>query len=32
VEAGVINLKNLASGEQQSFAKTDIDGMIAFMA
>ena len=32
VEAGVINLKNLSSGEQQSFAKTDIEGMIAFMA
>jgi histidyl-tRNA synthetase len=32
VEAGVINLKNLSSGEQQSFAKTDVDGMIAFMA
>ena len=32
VEAGVINLKNLSSGEQQSFDKTDIEGMIAFMA
>ena len=32
VEAGVINLKNLSTGEQKSFAKDDLEGMIAFMA
>ena len=32
VEAGVINLKNLSTGEQKSFAKNDLEGMIAFMA
>ncbi|MCQ2162258.1 MAG: histidine--tRNA ligase [Bacteroidales bacterium] len=29
--AGVIQLKNLATGQQESFAKDDIDGMIAFI-
>ena len=29
---GVINIKNLSSGEQKSFANTDVEGMIAFMA
>jgi histidyl-tRNA synthetase len=32
VEAGVINLKNLSTGEQKSFAKDDLEGMITFMA
>ena len=31
VEAGVINLKNLSTGEQKSFAKDDLEGMTAFM-
>ncbi len=31
VEAGVIQIKNLISGEQQSFAKDDIAGMVAFL-
>lgn len=30
-EQGVINLKNLASGEQKSFAKDDLAGIIAFV-
>ena len=29
--AGIVQLKNLVSGEQKSFAKDDIDGMIAFL-
>lgn len=29
--AGLVNVKNLASGEQKSFAKEDIDGIIAFL-
>ena len=29
---GVVNIKNLSSGEQKSFAKTDVEGMMAFMA
>ncbi len=29
--AGSVQLKNLVSGEQKSFAKDDIDGMIAFL-
>ena len=32
VEAGVINLKNLSTGEQKSFANDDLEGMTAFMA
>ena len=32
VEAGVINLKNLNTGEQKAFAKDDTDGMIAFIS
>ena len=32
VAEGVINIKNLSSGEQKSFAKDDVDGMMAFMA
>ncbi len=31
VAAGVVNVKNLTSGEQRSFASTDVDGMISFM-
>ena len=30
--AGKINIKNLASGEQQSFDKNDVDAMLAFLA
>ena len=30
--AGQINLKNLATGEQQSFSKDDLDGMVAFIS
>ena len=30
-EAGVVNIKNLSSGEQQSFAKDDIEGIKAFL-
>ena len=30
--AGVVQLKNLASGEQRSFDCADIDGMLAFLA
>lgn len=29
--AGLVNVKNLASGEQKSFAKDDVDGIIAFL-
>lgn len=29
--AGMVNVKNLASGEQKSFAKDDVDGIIAFL-
>jgi histidyl-tRNA synthetase len=29
---GVINIKNLSSGEQKSFGKDDVEGMMAFMA
>ena len=32
VQENVVNIKNLATGEQQSFVKTDIEGMLAFMA
>jgi histidyl-tRNA synthetase len=32
VEAGVINLKNLTTGDQQSFAKDDLEGMLAFLS
>lgn len=31
VAAGMVNVKNLASGEQKSFAKDDVDGIIAFL-
>ena len=31
VEAGAIQLKNLTTGEQKSFAKADIYGMMEFM-
>lgn len=31
VEAGTIQLKNLTTGEQKSFAKADISGMMEFM-
>ena len=30
-EAGVVNIKNLSSGEQKSFAKDDIEGMKGFL-
>jgi histidyl-tRNA synthetase len=29
---GVVNIKNLSSGEQKSFGKDDVEGMMAFMA
>ncbi len=29
--AGLINLKNLATGEQQTFSKNDLDGILAFI-
>ena len=32
VEAGVINIKNLSTGEQKSFAKDDLESMTVFMA
>ena len=32
MEQGVVNLKNLASGEQKSFSRDDIDGILAFLA
>ncbi len=32
VEAGVVNIKNLTSGEQKSFDKGDIEGMITFLS
>ena len=28
---GIVNVKNLSTGEQKSFAKTDVDGMMTFM-
>ena len=28
---GVVNLKNLADGEQKSFAKDDIEGILKFV-
>ncbi len=31
MEQGVVNLKNLSSGEQKSFAKDDIEGILAFL-
>ena len=31
VAAGVINVKNLASGEQKQFSKDDIEGILAFV-
>ena len=31
VEAGIVNLKNLTTGEQQSFAKDDLEGMLSFI-
>ena len=31
METGVIQLKNLASGEQKTFTKDDIEGMLAFL-
>ena len=30
-ESGTINIKNLATGDQQSFAATDINGILAFL-
>ena len=31
VEKNIINIKNLATGEQQSFAKKDIEAIISFI-
>ena len=31
IEAGTVNLKNLSSGEQKAFAKTDLDEIVAFL-
>ncbi len=31
-EAAVVNIKNLASGEQKSFGKDDVEGIVAFIA
>lgn len=31
MEAGIIQLKDLSTGDQKSFAKDDLDGMIAFL-
>ena len=31
IAEGIINVKNLSSGEQKSFAKTDVEGMLTFM-
>ena len=31
VEAGVVNVKNLSSGEQKTFSRDDIDGIISFI-
>ena len=30
--SGIVNLKNLSSGEQKTFAKDDLGGMKAFFA
>ena len=30
--SGIVNLKNLSSGEQKTFAKDDLEGMKAFFA
>ena len=32
MEAGTVQLKNLASGEQKAFSKGDIDGILGFLA
>ena len=31
VAEGVVNIKNLSTGEQKSFAKTDIDSILTFL-
>ena len=31
IAEGVINVKNLSTGEQKSFAKADIDGILKFL-
>jgi histidyl-tRNA synthetase len=31
VESGVINIKNLSSGEQMSFSREDVEGIISFL-
>ena len=31
VAEGVVNIKNLSTGEQKSFAKTDIEGILTFL-
>ena len=32
IASGVVNIKNLASGEQKSFSRDDLDGILAFLA
>ena len=32
IASGLVNIKNLASGEQQSFSREDLDGILAFLA
>ncbi|MBR4809876.1 MAG: histidine--tRNA ligase, partial [Bacteroidales bacterium] len=32
IAQGLVNLKNLASGEQKSFGREDLDGILGFMA
>lgn len=32
VESGIVNIKNLSSGEQKTFAKDDIQGILEFLA
>jgi hypothetical protein len=32
MEQGVVNLKNLASGEQKTFPRDDVRGIISFLA
>ena len=32
IDKGVLNVKNLSSGEQRSFAKDDMEGIISFIS
>jgi hypothetical protein len=32
MEQGVVNLKNLTSGEQKTFSKDDVQGILSFLA